>query len=155
VRNWIAFSIALLPFAVHAEDRCPWMNRATAGGLLGGEASMRVTAADADNGSCAFELRQGDSLSRLTIQVTTMRTPKTDFASYLARCPNGTPLKAIGNEAVTCPGTDHDERFEQVVGRVRDHAFIVRVSTTGRGADAGALRERAAKAAEQVAGILF
>jgi hypothetical protein len=48
-----------------------------------------------------------------------------------------------------------DDNAERVVGRVRDRAFVVRISTNDRSAQSGALREKARKVAEQVAGILF
>jgi hypothetical protein len=54
-------------------------------------------------------------------------------------------MKAIGNEAVACS----DGGAEQVVGRVREHAFLVRLSGTP-----GA-RVKVRGIAEQVAGILF
>jgi hypothetical protein len=76
-----------------------------------------------------------------------MPSPATDFPSYLARCHSPSePLKAIGNKAVACS----DEGAEQVIGRVRNRAFIIRIKTPGRD-----LREKSRKVAEQVAGILF
>ena len=141
--NRAALLLACLCIASPAADRCPWMNAATAGGLLGGEVTFQVThpSAIADDASCAFERKQGDAVSTLKIEVTTMQSAKSDFRSYLAQCPSGTRLTAIGNEAVQCGAT--------VVGRVRDRAFVVRVSNTD---DAP---EKARKAAEHVAGTLF
>jgi len=65
-------------------------------------------------------------------------------------------LKAIGNQAMGCryegkPGWSG----EQVTGRVRDQAFLVRIVSNDRSATAKTLREKARKVAEQVAGILF
>jgi hypothetical protein len=53
------------------------------------------------------------------------------------------PLKAIGSEALACRG----EAGEQVVGRVRDRAFLVRITTNDR--------EKVRKVAEMVAGSMF
>jgi len=53
------------------------------------------------------------------------------------------PLKAIGTEALACRG----ETGEQVVGRVRDRAFLVRITTNDR--------EKVRKVAEMVAGSMF
>jgi hypothetical protein len=61
------------------------------------------------------------------------------------------PLKAIGNEALACS----DDHAELVVGRVRDRAFLVRLGTNDHSTQPSALREKARRVAEQVAGILF
>jgi len=53
------------------------------------------------------------------------------------------PLKAIGSEALACRG----EAGEQVVGRVRDRAFLVRITANDR--------EKVRKVAEMVAGSMF
>ena len=153
----VGFTLLLLPIAALAEDRCPWMNAATAGGYLGGTPTTQVKPGppDSDDASCSFELRAGETLSKLTIDVTTMRSPQRDFTAFLAQCPTKTALKAIGNEAVSCSGADHSTRSELVVGRVRDHAFVLRLSTNAASPDSAALHEKAVKAAEQVAGILF
>jgi hypothetical protein len=124
-----------------AEDRCTWLNAATAAGVVGGEVHMTVTP-----GSCEF-VRQETSLR---IEVGAISAPH-------AQCGSGAePLKAIGNEAQACtyqgkPGWV----AEQVVGRVRDQAFLVRISTKDQSAAPKILREKARKVAEQVAGILF
>jgi len=124
-----------------AEDRCTWLNAATAAGVVGGEVHMTVTP-----GSCEF-VRQETSLR---IEVGAISAPH-------AQCGSGAePLKAIGNEAQACtyqakPGWVS----EQVVGRVRDQAFLVRISTKDQSAAPKILREKARKVAEQVAGILF
>jgi hypothetical protein len=66
------------------------------------------------------------------------------------------PLKAIGNEVFACTA-ELDERHlaEQVIGRVRNRVFLVRISTNERSLQPGVLRDKARKVAEQVAGILF
>jgi hypothetical protein len=50
--------------------------------------------------------------------------------------------------------TKNGESAEQVAGRVRKQAFLVRVSA-GEGFSRDMLREKATKVAEQVAGNLF
>ena len=82
------------------------------------------------------------------------------FPIYLAQCPpKSTPLPAIGNEAVMCSIQDKgDEYVEIVVGRVRDRAFVVSVSSSIQNDPSmtqETRRERASLVAEQVAGILF
>ncbi len=65
-------------------------------------------------------------------------------------------LKAIGNEAPACPYQGKQGWIaEQVVGRVRDQAFLVRMGSDDPSADAKVLREKARDVAEQVAGFLF
>lgn len=138
-------AIALFMFALGlpalAEDRCTWLNAATAAGVLGGEVHMTVTP-----GSCEF-VRQETSL-RIEVGAASAPHPQ---------CGSGAePLRAIGNEAQACtyqgkPGWV----AEQVVGRVRDQAFLVRISTKDQSAVPKILREKARKVAEQVAGILF
>ena len=135
---------ACLPAAVAAEDRCPWLNAATAGGVLGGAVHATVTST-----SCEFVHQSGANQS--------LRIEVVQASGAHPKCGSGAvPLKAIGNEAQACPYTgDPGVIAEQVVGRVRDQAFLVRVSTTDRSAPPKNLREKARIIAEQVAGILF
>ncbi|HLY15978.1 MAG TPA: hypothetical protein VKR61_02080 [Bryobacteraceae bacterium] len=130
-----------LPALAAAEDRCPWLNRATAGGVLGGAVRMTVTPT-----SCQF-VHEG---SELLIEVQPASQPHAACES------DSEALKAIGNEAVACayrgkPGWV----AEQVVGRVRDQTFLVRISRHDPQAPAKVLREKACDMAEQVAGSLF
>ncbi|HZU27324.1 MAG TPA: hypothetical protein VFA04_17485 [Bryobacteraceae bacterium] len=132
------FLLCTVPLLSHAADRCPWINTATASGLLGSDVTARLT-----DTSCTFQSPQAE----LKIEVTTK--PST------VPCPTGTPLKAIGNEARLCDGSDHDGRWALVAGRVRDQFFTVRISSADAAAQTADLREKARKAAEQIAGILF
>ena len=144
-------AMACLPSFGASEEVCPWVNAATAGGVLGGRiTNIKVKhALTGDDASCEFAQRDG---SLLSVEVETMNSPAIDFPSYLARCHSPSePLKAIGNTALACG----DEGAEQVIGRVRNRAFIVRISTKDRPPNPAELREKARKVAEQVAGILF
>lgn len=129
-----------------AAQVCPWLNAATAGGVLGGavtDVTVKLAEGSGD-GSCEFVRHDGARAPALRIEVETLRDPTKDFAAFAARCHSaGTPLKAIGNEAIACT----DDGAQQVVGRVRDRAFALRISTGGR--------EKARQIAEQIAGILF
>ena len=149
----LLFAVACLSPIGEAAETCPWLNRATAGGVLGGPVVMTVTRAKTgDDAACEFIRRDGSLVLELRIEVETMRSPAEDFASYAARCHSpAAPLKAIGNETLACD----DEGSGQVIGRVRDRAFLVRISTNNRTSQPGALRDKARKVAEQVAGILF
>jgi hypothetical protein len=129
-----------------AAEACPWMNAATAGGIIGNPVEMNATKT-----SCEFIHRAGSRVYELVIQV------EASGSARLTRCGSArVELKAIGNEAVAC-GFDGGEGkiAEQVVGRVRDQAFVIRISTNDRSAERAVLREKARKAAEQVAGNLF
>ena len=146
--------MALPALAAAAQpELCPWLNAATAGGVLGGAvANVAVKRAKTgDDASCVF-VRASPSLAEFRIDVETMPDPAKDFASYQARCRSAAvPLRAIGNQAAACD----DAGAALVVGRVRDRAFIVRISAGGPSAPSGALRDKARNIAEQVAGILF
>ena len=81
------------------------------------------------------------------------------FSKYLEQCPpKSAPLRAIGNEAVICGLSKGDQYTERVVGRVRDQAFVVSVSSSAADDPSMTQVMRSKKAnfiAEQVAGILF
>lgn len=143
--------VALLPLICAAEDKCPWLNAATAAGVLGGAVKAVVTQT-----ACQFTRQDGSSQSALRIEVEIIAAPS-EFASRAAQCGSGAaPLKAIGNEALACTYAEKNgQKAEQVVGRVRNQAFLVRVSTSDESAAAKDLREKARKVAEQVAGFLF
>jgi len=145
--------LLLLPTIAAAAEVCPWLNAATAGGVLGGTVAVTVARAKTgDDANCIFIRHDGSLALELRIEVETMLSPAKDFPTYTARCHSASvALKAIGNEALTCS----DGHAELVVGRVRDRAFLVRISTSDHSAQAGTLREGARKVAEQVAGILF
>lgn len=143
-----------------AEVQCPWLNSATAAGVLGGEVQANVAALTPQGDTtCEFKRTEHSAVFVLTIAVHTMALPAKDFATYLARC-SGTavPLKGIGNEAVYCVTTNGSDRGEQIIGRVRDRAFVIdlkRSSATQPISSVNGLSEEARNVAEQVAGALF
>lgn len=143
--------VVLLPWICAAEQKCPWLNAATAEGALGGRVQAQVTQT-----ACEFVRRDGSSESTLRIEVETMAAPG-ELASRLAQCGSGAaPLKAIGNEAVACSHAEKKGQVaEQVVGRVRNQAFLVRFSSNDPSATSAGMREQARKIAEQIAGFLF
>lgn len=141
-----------------AEQPCPWLNAATAGGALGSPiTAVRVTRAKSgDDASCLFESRNGSAVSELRVDTETMPPPAKGFASLGTTClSKGVPLKGIGSSAIACSGRGGDGIAEQIVGRVRDRAFLVRVSSTDPSEKPGVLRETARKVAELVAASLF
>jgi hypothetical protein len=110
--------------------------------------------------TCHFTRRQDSSNLTLIIDVHTMSLPSKDFPTYLAQC-GGTllPIKAVGNEAFQCVSkSSSTSGEEQVIGRVRDRAFILTVNTNVAKQPAPAktgLSQETRNLAEQVAGALF
>ena len=150
----------LVPSVCHGQTKCPWINEATARGILIGPVTLTAKVSDRGDGVCEFSRQQGASVYQLRVSVNIMTDIPKQFPTYLAQClPNSTPLRAIGNEAVMCStrGTG-DQSAEKVVGRVRDQAFLVSVSSSVQNDPSMThemRREKANLMAEQVAGILF
>ena len=89
-----------------AEARCPWLNAATAAGVLGGQVQMSVSTpvdpgttkgvgaasysdqvrSDRFDVSCDFSHKSASSVFSLSIVVKTMSDSHKDFGSYLAQC---------------------------------------------------------------------
>jgi hypothetical protein len=156
------------PAVCAASENCPWLNAATAAGALKGSVTFTVThpgagktgadkpGADKTDATCEFIHREGAVLSKLQIEVETMKDPSREFASYTAKCGrNATLLRAIGNEALLCSLRSKNQYSEQVVSRVRERAFLVRVSSNSSGPERTELLDQSQKIAEQVAGFLF
>ena len=162
--RWIELVLIPLgvPIAARAANNCPWMNEATASGLLGGNAVGAYTAQNVDHPAvCTFAQSTSDVTRtlRITVDVT-----KDDAHARLmqlqAACgPNPAPLKAIGNEAIACMMDDGIEgRCARAAGRVRDQVFEILITTTRKDdpiLTRDALRIRIDTAAEQVSGNLF
>lgn len=156
---FMALLTACMPSMCQAKEGCPWLNEATAAGALGGPVTSTVAHPGKNSGdaNCEFVYRDGSTALTLEIDVETMAEGTNTFASYTARCgPNVEALRAIGNEAVACSLPIKKKAIaEQVVGRVRDRAFIVRVTSNTDSLEPIVLRQKARKIAEQVAGFLF
>jgi hypothetical protein len=186
LQRFLLIPLFLFPLVSRAEDRCLWLNAATAGGILDGMVDVKVTKlpmagspqvqtanatssagpmsanptgnsyADVgvDDAECVFK-RQPPANGQLRIQVRTMSEPAKAFLSYARKCgTHGTPLKAIGNEAILCEAKAKGMP-EQVVGRVRDRLFVISLNGTDPSTTANALREKVQTAAQIVAGNLF
>jgi hypothetical protein len=182
--SWILVSVIVswfaLPGECNAQTRCPWLNAATAAGVLGGDVQMAVTAPvdpgagkgvgaatysdqvrmDRFDVSCDFSRKAASSVYTLSIVVKTMSDPAKDFGSFLALCTGATvALKGIGNEAVQCVSKDSSQPgYEQVIARVRDRAFVLNISREVKkhtSEDRNKLSDETRNVAEQVAGSLF
>lgn len=145
-----------------AANNCPWMNEATASGLLGGNAVGSYSASTADQPAvCTFTQSEVDVTRVLRITVDLAKDdPHAHLMKSEAGCgPNSIPLKAIGNEAVACVVDEPNPgRGTRAIGRVRDQVFEILMTTTRKDdpiLKSDALRIRINTAAEQVSGNLF
>jgi len=156
----LLLGLALMPALCRAQAKCPWINEATARGILGGAVTMTVKVNDSGAGFCEFSRQQEAAAHQLRIAVDIMTDIPKQFPTYLEQCPpKSPPLRAIGNEAVTCSIQGKENKYaESVIGRVRDRAFAVSVSSNiedDRSMTQEMRREKVNLIAEQVAGILF
>jgi hypothetical protein len=161
-RKVVVFFLVLLSVsAAHGAtmQTCPWLNAATAAGVLEGPVMVSVTYLDPDNrdATCEFTYRVDHTVRALRIEVNTMKDPSHDFPQYVAKCgPDAKALPAIGNEAIRCRIPGYDKQVaEQVVSRVRERAFTVGVLSNESVAKPDVIRDKTRKIAEQVAGFLF
>jgi hypothetical protein len=143
-----------------AEVLCPWLNAATAAGVLGGEVQLSVSGVTPlGDATCDFVLKQSASTS-LHITVHTMSQIAADYAAFVAQC-GGTfvPLRGIGNEAGQCvPDRNRTQEGERIVGRVRDRAFLIAVRRSPPASPVASkqgLSDETRNLAEQIAGALF
>jgi hypothetical protein len=174
----IAVLFGVAGVSCYAKEMCPWINEQTAAGFLRGDVTATVTHAStgADKAAVAAATATGISatigdatcefvhcnasggVTRLRIEVVTMGDVAAAFPAYRGRCgTSGQPVRAIGNEAEVCsmaPAGRGAGVGEQIVGRVRDRAFVVSISSVA-GTDQATLRETTLRVAEQVAGFLF
>lgn len=162
--QWIGTGLIVLgaPAVTRAANNCPWMNEATASGLLGGNAIGSYSASTANQPPvCTFTQSEGDVTRVLRITVDLAEgDPHAHLMKAEAACgPNPTPLKAIGNEAVSCAVDEPNPgRGARAIGRVRDQVFEILMTTTRKDDSilkSDALRIRINTAAEQVSGNLF
>jgi len=143
MRTLVAVAI-LWPALTAAQGRCPWLNTATAGGVLEGAVVVKVAPTN-----CEFTRKIGDHEAILSIDVNSAKARATHCG------PGAEPLKGIGNQAQACTYEGKAGwTAQQVAGTVRDQAFLVRIETNDASL-ARMARERTVRAAEQVAGILF
>jgi len=159
---WLILALigVALPAAAQAPAACPWINLATASGVLDGEASLSLINQSPTNTTCTFEYKSGDEIRTLSVQVIRMVDPGKEYAPYKAQCDrDATPMRAIGNEALLCPASGlANAHGLRVVGRVRTNAFILTLSTTAKSSSVmtqQAMEGKIGFVAELVSGNLF
>jgi hypothetical protein len=149
----------IFPNVCRGPTKCPWMNEATARGVLGGPLTVKTNIHERGDGVCEFSRKEGAALHELRISVELMTDIAKQFPNVRSQCPsNSTPLRAIGNEALMCSVEEKGVYAEKVVGRVREQAFVVSISSSVQGDPSMTLdirREKVHLVAEQVAGMLF
>jgi len=155
------FGMLSLAANCHAKNNCPWINEATASGLLGGDAVNEFTEASAGQPAVCTITQAGAGFTR-TLRITVEVVPDTHVRWQTAAqaCgKNAASIQAIGNEASMCPLDNHSAGLaELVVGRVRDQLFTITLSTTLKDdliLTRMSLKEKIYTASEQVAGNLF
>jgi hypothetical protein len=162
---WLLFAVllsSLTPRSAYAANNCPWLNEATASGILGGS-SVGVFKPEAKGQAavCEFTFKGSDAQRTLRIIVeTSVATPHARLTAVEHTCAvSSSPLDAIGNEAIVCLARPRGrERSEFVAGRVRDQVFSITLTTDRRddpSFTAETMRMHIAVAAEQVSGNLF
>lgn len=129
----------------------------SAGPLSADPDSNSYSNAPVDDSDCTFVRKSSGMLAELRIDVHTMSHTAKEYRRYSSRCSHsGMPLKAVGSEAVTCSLPEKSGQLtEEVIGRVRDRAFLIRLSVTHSSTTRELLRDKALKVADQVAGNLF
>jgi hypothetical protein len=159
----VTISLVFLGLAANcqAKNNCPWINEATASGLLGGPAVGDFADASAGQPAVCTFTQTGAGFTR-TLRITVEVTPDTHarLQSAAQACgKSAAPIQAIGNEAAMCALDNRNTgQGELVVGRVRDQLFTITLSTTLKDDPIFtrmALKDKAYTASEQVAGNLF
>jgi hypothetical protein len=149
------------PAVARAANNCPWINEATASGLLSGEAVGEVSGAPAGQPTvCTFTRTTGGVRRALRVTVEVVSDSHAHLTAIAQSCgANATALKAIGNEAFVCaPDAPNAGMGERVVGRVRDQVFTITIGSSRKNdpiLTRDVLKSRIYTAAEQVAGNLF
>jgi hypothetical protein len=146
---------------VHAEN-CAQLNAATAGGLMGVDASLKMEHVGASDTVCTFTPIAGADGGELRITVHALSNIHEEYRHYAEICgKDAFALRAVGNEAIECSSRKGAGlRVETVVGRVRDRAFTLAwtIPNPEQGVNAlpeEAVREKLRNVAEQVAGSMF
>jgi hypothetical protein len=140
---------------------CPWLNVATATGVLrSSEHSPVAILAQGGKAACDFTYHDPTASRELKITVEEVQDAQQAISAYKARCGSHvTALRGVGNEAVTCAVVSKGKSYgQQVIGVVRDQIFTVTVTTSAKKDPVmprEALEERSRNISEQVAGALF
>lgn len=152
---WMAAAMTLLsPRVCHAED-CPWLNTATAEGVLGGPVTMSVQHQSAARESCTFTRVNAQAMT-INIEVDSLPAVADAMQAMMKGCRCTRKMIGTGNDATACTLQSHGMLTEQAIGRVRNQMFVVRWSMPSSHAPPDSQREDMLQGlAEAVAGSLF
>lgn len=158
----LAGAVLFLAAQARASNSCPWLNGATASGLLGGAANGIYADETGHPKACTFTERSGKLVRTLQVSVESASDPHSRLLSMVsARCGSKAqlPLKGIGNEAVSCAFDSHTvKRGWHVLGRVRDQIFLITLGSSIKNDPVltpDMLEKKIETAAAQVSGSLF
>jgi hypothetical protein len=159
----IALGISLigLPALCRAANNCPWINEATASGLLGGGAvGAMAESAAGQPVVCTFTQQDERGKRTLSVAVEIAADAHARVVTIAEICgANAVPVRAIGNEALLCAADENKNQIgERMIGRVRDQVFTITIGTTLKDdpiLTRDELKSRIRVAAEQVSGNLF
>jgi hypothetical protein len=145
-----------MPRAAHGET-CPWLNAATAQGILGGTVRIDVShpSPNADLTVCRFTTDAG--AAELSIVVAPRATGLPQLGAQPVDCgSSGKKLIGVGNDATQCEMHRDGNLIAMVSGRVRDRLFTVRWSGPEHAAHAkDTINSQVEVLSEMVAGALF
>jgi hypothetical protein len=145
----------------YGANLCPWLNEATASGLLGVDAEgTYVAGTDGQPATCTFTEKDEGGARSLAIVVENSSDPRARMSAIVRACvDSAAPLTAIGNEAVSCAADNRrGQQSERAIGHVRGQVFTITIKSTMKDdpiLTRDALKTRIYTAAEQVAGNLF
>jgi len=157
----LSLCLTAVPGSALAANNCAWINEATASSLLGGDAVGQVSVPAAGQTTvCTFTSTSADAVRTLRVTVEIAADPHARMGELAQSCgASAAPLRAIGNEALTCAADDRKgDPGERLVGRVRDQVFTITIASTLKKDSTltrDALESKIYLAAEQVAGNLF
>ena len=157
----LAICLLYIPAVSNAANKCPWINEATASGLLGGPSEGLYTpGATGQPAACTFTNSNAQVTRTLRVTVELAVDPHAQLHTISQTCgPDVIPIKAIGNEAIACTADGRKGAAgERIVGRVRDQVFTILIGTTLKNdpiLDRYTLKTNLLTAAEQVSGNLF
>lgn len=144
-----------------ADSSCPWINKATALGILDiNQRSHGAITSDVSATDCSFRYQGGEGLRTLRVSVEQAEDKKSSVKAPQMTCHSGgTPLPSIGNDAILCDPKKRGRLYEeQIIGGVRDFIFTIQITMPVENNSLSTrtmLEEKVKLAAEQVAGNLF
>jgi hypothetical protein len=155
----LALSLVMCGSCGHGQTRCPWLNVATASGVLDGPVVLTVENPAVNETTCVFRYQTAKTVEELQVDVRLRQDAGKGIVPEQSTCTGpGTPVRAIGNEAILCVTDTRGSRGDEVIGRVRDSVFRGVISTTAKNDVAltrDVLEQKAKDTAEQIAGALF